>query len=85
MAATGARRARQFPHGRAGARAEDDAFEQRIAGQAVGAVHAGAGHFARREQARQTGRAVEVRCARRPWRSAPPDAPGAACRSRSTP
>ena len=43
---SGGRREAIGEHGAGGACSEDDAFEQRIAGQAVGAVDAGAGGFA---------------------------------------
>ena len=39
---------------------DDQAFEERIARQAIRAVQAGAGHFADRIQARQAGRAIHV-------------------------
>ena len=47
-------------HGLRGARAEDQAFEQRVRSQPVGAVDAGAGGFARGIEAAQAGAAGEV-------------------------
>jgi hypothetical protein len=41
-------------------RAQHHAFQQRVAGQAVGAVQAGVGGFAHRVEARQVGAAVQV-------------------------
>ena len=46
--------------GEGGAPAEDEAFEQGIRGEAVGALHACAGHFARRIEAGQGRTAVNV-------------------------
>ena len=47
-------------HGLRGARAEDEAFEQRVRGQAVGAVDAGAGGFAGGVEPGEGGAAVEI-------------------------
>src|SRR6478609_3830670 len=44
-----------------GVEAEDETFEQGIAGQPVGAVHTGAGDLADRQQTRQPRRAVRGR------------------------
>ncbi len=49
-----------FSHGAAGAGAEDEAFQKRIGGQAIGAVDAGAGDFAGGVEAGDGGAAVEV-------------------------
>ena len=69
----------------AGARAEHQAFEQRVARQAVGAVDAGAGHLAGGEQARQRRARPTRRCRRRPSCSAPPGPTGIGSRARSRP
>ena len=42
-----------IPHALRGARAEDQPFQQRVAGQPIRAVHAGAGHLARGIEAGQ--------------------------------
>src|SRR4029077_13952767 len=49
-----------FYHRLAAARAEDQAFEKRIAGQAIGAVDAGCGGFSRSIQAGQGSAAPEI-------------------------
>ncbi len=54
----GPRRARRDPLGQAGS--EDHAFEQRVGGQAVGPVHARAGHLAHRPQPAERGGAPQV-------------------------
>ena len=61
-----------FPHvlGRAGS--IDQPFQQRIAGQPIRSVHAGAGDFAGGVQSGQRGLSRRGRCARRPWRNARP-------------
>ena len=59
-----------FAHGLAGSRAENQSFKQGIAGQAIGAMHAGGGCFAGGIQAGQGAAARRDRCARRPWHSA---------------
>ena len=53
-------RERVGEHGLCGARAKDEAFEQRIRSQAVGAVDAGAGSFASRIESAQTGAPTEI-------------------------
>ena len=53
-------------HRTAGAGAEDQALEQRVARQPVGAVHAGAGDLARRIQTRNRRPSVDVGLRRRP-------------------
>ncbi len=47
-------------HGLRGARAEDEPFEQGIGGQAVGAVHAGAGGFAGSVEAAEAGAPAQI-------------------------
>jgi 3-dehydroquinate synthase len=47
-------------HGGGGTGAEDDAFQQGVAGEAVGAVDTGAGDFAGGKEARDGGEAVEI-------------------------
>ena len=47
-------------HGGGGAGAEDDTFQQGIAGKTVGAVDAGAGNFAGGEEAGDGGESVEI-------------------------
>ena len=68
-----------------GARAEHQPLEQRVAGQPVGAVHAGARDLAGGEQARRSTSARRDRSPRRPSRSAPPARPGSRSRARSRP
>ena len=51
---------RAFSHGPPGARAEHHAFQQRIAGQPIGAVDPGAGRLARRVEPRQVGASVQI-------------------------
>ncbi len=53
--AVGSAARRRLGHRRPGPRTEDQAFEQRVAGQAVGAVNARASGLARGKQARQRG------------------------------
>ena len=48
-------------HGTTGPRAEDESFEQRIAGQAIRAMHARAGHFTRRKQPWDGRPPIEIR------------------------
>ena len=60
------------------ARREHHRFEQRVRGEAVGAMRAGRGDFAGRPQAVERGAAVRVGQRRRPCDSAPPARPGSA-------
>ena len=67
------------------ARAKHEPLEQRIAGQTIRAVHAGAGHFARGIQARAASCAPRRRFRRRPSCSARPVRPESRSRARSRP
>ena len=57
---------------------EDQALEQRVRRQPVGAVHAGAGHLAAGVEALEGGPAEQVGARPRRWRSAGPGPPAAA-------